>query len=115
MGYLNAHPSLLGDRPLIRADYFAKADFTQPGQKTALEFYLGRPDTTLEEKDKLLKALATPASFVSDNLLTDSPPELDEAQREHAILAALHEWLTNRRFPFLQNQLLALQRRLARE
>ena len=115
MGYLNAHPSLLGDRPLIRADYFAKADLTQPGQKTALEFYLGRPDTTLEEKDKLLKALATPASFVSDNLLTDSPPELDEAQREHAILAALNEWLTNRRFPSLQNQLLALQRRLARE
>ena len=115
MGYLNAHPSLLGDRPLIRADYFAKADLTQPGQKTALEFYLGRPDTTLEEKDKLLKALATPASFVSDNLLTDSPPELDEAQREHAILAALHEWLINRRFPSLQDQLLALQRRLARE
>jgi hypothetical protein len=115
MGYLNAHPSLLADRPLIRADYFAKADLTQAGQKTALEFYLGRPDTTLEEKDKLLKALATPASFVSDNLLTDSPPELDEAQREHAILAALHEWLTNRRFPSLQDQLLALQRRLARE
>lgn len=115
MTYLNAHPTTLAERPMLRADYFAKADLAAPGQKTALEFYLGRPDIADAEKTKLLKALATPASFVSENLLTEPPPEPDEAAREHAILAAVHEWLTGQRFPPLQTQLLQLQRRLARE
>ena len=115
MSYLNAHPTTLAERPMLRADYFAKADLTQPGQKTALEFYLGRPDIADAEKTKLLKALATPATFVSENLLTVPPPEPDDAVREHAILAATHEWLTGKRFPALETQLLQLQRRLARE
>ena len=115
MSYLNAHPTTLAERPMLRADYFAKADLAHPGQKTALEFYLGRPDIADAEKTKLLKALATPAAFVSENLLTPPPPEFDEATREHAILAALHEWLTGKRFPALETQLLQLQRRLARE
>ena len=115
MSYLNAHPTTLAERPMLRADYFAKADLAQPGQKTALEFYLGRPDIADAEKTKLLKALATPATFVSENLLTAPPPEPDDAAREHAILAATHEWLTGKRFPALETQLLQLQRRLARE
>ena len=115
MSYLNAHPTTLAERPMLRADYFAKADLTQPGQKTALEFYLGRPDIADAEKTKLLKALATPAAFVSENLLTTPPPEPDDAAREHAILAATQEWLTGKRFPPLETQLLQLQRRLARE
>ena len=115
MSYLNAHPATLAERPMLRADYFAKADLAQPGQKTALEFYLGRPDIADAEKTKLLKALATPAAFVSENLLTAPPPEPDDAAREHAILAATHEWLAGKRFPPLETQLLQLQRRLARE
>ena len=115
MSYLNAHPTTLAERPMLRADYFAKADLAQPGQKTALEFYLGRPDIADAEKTKLLKALATPAAFVSENLLTPPPPEPDDAAREHAILAATHEWLTGQRFPPLQSPLIELQRRLARE
>lgn len=115
MSYLNSHPTTLAERPMLRADYFAKADLAVPGQKTALEFYLGRPDIAAAEKSKLLKALATPASFVSENLLTPPPSEIDEAAREHAILRALHEWIAGQRFPELQLHLLALQRRLARE
>ena len=115
MNFLNANPALLTERPMLRADYFAKADLAAPGQKTALEFYLGRPDIAETEKAKLLKALATPATFVSENLLTEPPPEPDDAAREHAILAAVQEWLAGKRFPPLQAQLLGLQRRLARE
>ncbi len=115
MSFLNAHPTTLAERPMLRADYFAKADLAQPGQKTALEFYLGRPDIATAEKSKLLKALATPAAFVSENLLTAPPPEPDDAARERAILAATHEWLTGKRFPPLESQLLQLQRRLAPE
>jgi hypothetical protein len=99
----------------MRADYFAKADLAAPGQKTALEFYLGRPDIGEAEKTKLLKALATPATFVSENLLTEPPPVPDDAARERAILAAVEEWLARKRFPPLQAQLLQLQRRLAGE
>ncbi len=115
MSYLNSHPATLAERPMLRADYFAKADLAVPGQKTALEFYLGRPDIAVEEKSKLLKALATPASFVSENLLTPPPSEFDEGARERAILLALGEWLTANRFPSLHSQFLTLQRRLARE
>ena len=115
MNYLNANPALLTERPLMRADYFAKADLAAPGQKTALEFYLGRPDIGEAEKTKLLKALATPATFVSENLLTEPPPVPDDAARERAILAAVEEWLARKRFPPLQAQLLQLQRRLAGE
>ena len=115
MSFLNAHPATLAERPMLRADYFAKADLAQPGQKSALEFYLGRPDIAAAEKSKLLKALATPATFVSENLLTEPPPEPDDAARERAILAATHEWLTGKRFPPLETQLLQLQRRLAHE
>ena len=115
MNYLNANPALLTERPMLRADYFAKADLAAPGQKTALEFYLGRPDIAEAEKTKLLKALATPATFVSENLLTEPPPEPDDAARERAILAAVQEWLAGKRFPPLQAQLLQLQRRLTRD
>ena len=115
MSYLNSHPATLAERPMLRADYFAKADLAQPGQKTALEIYLGRPDIAAAEKAKLLKALATPATFVSENLLTAPPPEPDDAARERAILAATREWLTGKRFPALETQLLQLQRRLAPE
>lgn len=115
MNYLNANPALLAERPMLRADYFAKADLGAAGQKSALEFYLGRTDIAGAEKTKLLKALATPATFVSENLLTEPPPEPDDAVREHAILAAVHEWLVGKRFPPLESQLLQLQRRLARE
>jgi hypothetical protein len=115
MSYLNSHPDTLADRPMLRADYFAKADLGQPGQKSAVELYLGRPDVADAEKSKLLKALATPASFISENLLTPPPSEIDESAREHAILFALHEWLTQKRYPSLTPQLLDLQRRLARE
>ncbi len=115
MTYLNTHSAILAERPMLRADYFAKADLAIPGQKTALEYYLGRPDIAATEKAKLLKALATPASFVSENLLTTTPAAPDDTARERVILAATREWLTGNRFPPLQSQLLTLQRRLARE
>ncbi len=115
MTYLNSHPTTLAERPMLRADYFAKADLANAGQKTALEYYLSRPDIAAAEKTKLLKALATPASFVSENLLTGAPPEIDDTKREQALLAVTGQWVTSNRFPALQNQLLQLQRRLARE
>ena len=101
MEYLNANPALLGERPMLRADYFAKADLSQPAQQTALETYLGRVDVGVAEKTKLLQALATPASFVSDNLLTPPPVPGDDAARQRTLGTVLGGWLQGNRFPEL--------------
>ena len=112
MTYLNTHPTELADRPLLRADYYAKADLSQIAQRAALEVYLGRPDVTAAEKDKLLKGLATPATFVSENLLTEPPPADDGAARQDALAKATTDWLAANRFPDLRLPLEKLQRRL---
>ncbi|HYR59704.1 MAG TPA: hypothetical protein VEO95_13780, partial [Chthoniobacteraceae bacterium] len=68
--FLNTHPAQLNDRPFLRADYFAKADLSDGAQRAQIEIYLGRPDISLAEKSKLLRALTALASFVGDSLLT---------------------------------------------
>jgi hypothetical protein len=113
MTYLNTHPTELADRPLLRADYYAKADLAQIAQRAAVEIYLGRPDVTAEEKGKLLKGLATPATFVAETLLTEPPPPEDGAARLAALARATGEWLAADRFPDLRPQLQQLQQRLA--
>jgi len=112
MNHLNSNPATLADLPLLRADYFAKADLSQPAQRQALEVHLGRPDVTLAEKTKLLQALATPASFVADNLLTAPIPPGDDAARQAVLNSAVTEWLKTNRFPELGPQLSVLQQRL---
>jgi hypothetical protein len=110
--YLNANPMLLAEAPLVRADYYAKADLAQPAQREALELHLGRPDISLEEKTKILKALATPASFVSDNLLTASAPPNDDTTRQATLSKTIGTWLAANRFPELGTELRQLQQRL---
>jgi hypothetical protein len=113
MTYLNTHPTELADRPLLRADYYAKADLAQIAQRAAVEIYLGRPDVTADEKSKLLKGLATPATFVAETLLTEPPPPDDGAARLAALARATGEWLAADRFSDLRPQLQQLQQRLA--
>jgi hypothetical protein len=112
MTYLNANPAAMTDRPFVRADYFAKADVAQPAQRQALEVYLSRPDVSGAEKAKLFEALATPSSFISENLLTTPIPEPDEAARNGAIAQMTSDWLAKRRFPELAPQITALQQRI---
>ena len=113
MTYLNTHPTELADRPLLRADYYAKADLSQIAQRAAVEIYLGRPDVALEEKSKLLKGLATPATFVAETLLTEAPPPDDGGPRLDALARATGEWLAGDRFPDLRAPLTQLRQRLA--
>jgi hypothetical protein len=112
MTYLNTHPTELADRPMLRADYYAKADLSQIAQRAALEVYLGRPDVTADEKLKLLKGLATPASFVAENLLTEPPAPDDGAARRDALAKAAADWIAANRFPDLRAPLQQLQERL---
>ena len=114
MTYLNTHPTVLADSPMLRADYFAKADLSQIAQRAALEIYLGRPDVGGAEKSKLLSALATPATVVSDQPLTASPAPDDGAARQAAVSTATTDWLAAGRFPELRTPLQRLQQRVGR-
>ena len=91
----------MAERPFLRADYFAKANLAELAQRQAIEHYLSRADVTAAEKTKLLRALAAPASFVSETLLTAPLPEPDDAARAAAIAATTADWLAQRRFPEL--------------
>ncbi len=101
MNFLNANPGELADKPMLRADYFAKADIGQPQQQAALETYLTRADVSHDEKIKLLKALATPASFVSNSLLTNTPPPPDDVARARDLTKLFTRWVDAKRFPEL--------------
>jgi hypothetical protein len=113
MDYLNANPALISDHPLRRADYFAKADVTQPAQQAALENYLDRGDVGVDEKTKLLNELASPASFVSDTLLSAAPAPDDGIAHQQAYSALLGRWMSTSRFPALQGVMQQVQTRLA--
>jgi hypothetical protein len=112
MNWLNSHPAELADRPFLRADYFSKADLSQPAQRQAIEFYLGRQDVSAAEKAKLLKALVAPGTFYSENLLTAPPP--DDPARQEAYAKTLKEWQAAGRFPDLHPQMQQVQSRMGR-
>jgi hypothetical protein len=114
MNRLNADPAMLSHLPFIRADYFSKANLSQPQQRQAVELYLSRPDVSTAEKSKFLKAAMAPASFVSDNLLTDSIPPDDDPARLRGLAGAAADWIKSGRFPELQPQLLDMSARLNR-
>lgn len=102
MTYLNAHPETSAARPLVRADYFAKADLSQPLHREAVETYLDRADVSAREKEKLLQGLATPGSFVSDNLLTAPQPTPEAPGRRMGLEQTVRGWIQSSRFPGLR-------------
>lgn len=112
MTYLNEHPAEFADRPFLRADYYSKADLSQGAQRAAVEAYLGRPDVSMAEKDKLLSVFASPGSFVGDTLVTQPPPEEGSSQRLAALQKAVDEWLKANRFPSLTGPIANLRGKL---
>jgi hypothetical protein len=113
LNYLNAHPNEIANLPLVRADYFAKADLTNPEQRAAVEHYLSRGDVTETEKTKFLHALPAPGTFVSDSLLSTSVRPGDGSARYAGIAAATTAWLQANRFPSLRGHILWLMQRVA--
>lgn len=113
MTYLNEHPGEFADRPFLRADYYSKADLSQAAQRAAVEAYLGRPDVSLAEKDKLLSVFASPGSFVGDTLVTQPPLDDASPQRIAGLQKAVDEWLKVNRFPNLSGSIGNLRGKLA--
>ena len=113
MNYLNAHPNEIASLPLVRADYFAKADLGNPEQRAAVEHYLSRGDVTEAEKTKFLHGLASPGTFVSDSLLSTSVRPTDDGSARYAgIAATASAWLQANRFPSLHSHILWLMQRV---
>ena len=111
MQKLNSQPQMFADHPFLRADWFAKANLSEPMQRAAFEAYLARPDVTLAEKTKALKALAAPGQFISDNLLTPPPAQVEDEARGEVILKAAQDWTVQ--FPGLAAPLATLRERLS--
>ena len=110
MRYLNENPTVLADSPMFRADYFSKANVSDPAQRAALEAYLGRTDVTDAERNKVVQGLASPGSFVAETLLTGSPQPVDPAVQLGALAQLARDWAV--RFPELSR---LLQRLVAQE
>jgi hypothetical protein len=113
MAHLNQNPTVLANRPKLRADYYTKANFSDGTQRQLVETYLSRPDVTDREKQKYLGGLASPGTFVSDNLLTAPAPADDPPEKVTALRETIQTWLTTNRFPTLGPALQVLNSRLA--
>lgn len=113
MNWLNTNPGEFSAKPMLRADYFAKADFTQQAQRQAVEAYLSRTDVQEIEKNKLLNGIAAPGSFAAENLLTSPPAADDPPEKAAALRQTVGEWVKTNRFPQMLPSLLKLQARLA--
>jgi hypothetical protein len=112
--YLNANPGVLSATPLLRADYMGNLDLSDPTQDAEAEAYLNRPDVTEAEKVKFLARLATPAGFVSDNLLTPaSTATMTIFQHQAMVNQAASGWLAAGTFPALTAPLQALVQQTA--
>jgi hypothetical protein len=113
MTFLNENRDELAEKPFLRADYFSKADLSQPAQRLAVETYLGRPDVEVREKAKMLAVLASPGSFASETLITQPPPDEFPPQRIAGLRKSVDDWLTTNRFPALIPPLQQLQARIS--
>ena len=105
VSYLNAHPDLLADRPLLRADYMGNVDLSDPAERAQAETYLARTDVTDAEKDKFIARLATPAGFASDNLLTPSTIPMSLPDHRALVNQVAGQWLASGSYPALQTAL----------
>ena len=102
VSYLNAHPDLLADRPLLRADYMGNVDLSDPAQLAQAESYLARTDVTDAEKNKFIERLAVPAGFSSDNLLTPSTIPVSLPDHAKLVNQVAGQWLSSGKYPALQ-------------
>ena len=114
MNFLNQNRNELAEKPFLRADYFSKADLSQPAQRVAVETYLARPDVDVREKSKMLAVLASPGSFASETLITQPPPDEFPPQRIAGLRQSVNDWLATNRFPALVPPLRQLQGRIAK-
>jgi hypothetical protein len=111
---LLAQPEMLTGRDELRADYFARADASNPQQRALLENYLLNPHTSAAELAAFAGIFPNGNFMISANLLTQSPT-LDQTEikrRDAAAAQVVQAWLADQRFTGIKPQLEKIQTRL---
>ena len=97
---LLANMNSMQGRELTRADYFSRADVSDPQQRQILENYLLNPNVTPPELNAFANIFPNENFMISPNLLTQSPAISHEAlvSRDKESLQVMQEWLADPRF-----------------
>jgi hypothetical protein len=111
---LAADPAMAGDRPAMRADFFARGDVRDSQQRAVLESYLLNPSLSPAELDAFAGIFPNANYMISPDLLTDTPTPngADLASRDAASLAAVQQWLQDPRFAGVRPQLQRAEARI---
>jgi hypothetical protein len=114
LGELQAHPDYLSGRENTRADFFARADVTDPQQRTILENYLLAPSLSDAELQKFAATFPNANYMVSQNLLTHNPipSRTDRDSRDRETLGIVQTWISDPRFQRLIPSLQTITTRL---
>jgi len=114
LSQLAAQPDLMQGHELTRADYFARADPSDPQQKALLESYLLDPNRSQQELNTFAGLYPNENYMISNNLLTQTqtPTYTDIVARERSALSAVQGWMSDPRFQALQPQLQTMSNRL---
>jgi hypothetical protein len=112
---LLADPTSMQGREATRADYFARANVSDPQQLQVLQNYLLNPQITPAEIDTFAGIFPNANYMISPNLLTQSqtPDRNALVSRDAASLSVVQGWLGDPRFANLAPALQKIQTRLS--
>ena len=111
---LQDQPELMTGREETRANFFARADMTDPKQKQVLEKYLLNPALKGQELQAFAGLYPNANYMVSYNLLTrvNTPDGGTLARIDASALRTIDEWLAEPRFDHVRPQLQTIRSRL---
>jgi len=114
LGRLAEAPDLMAGREMTRANYFARADVSDPAQKLVLEGYLLDARRSPEELRKFAGLYPNANFMISQNLLTqvNTPDRATLMARDRAALDAVNAWLADPRFLTVRTSLEQARARL---
>ncbi len=111
---LEAQPDLMDGRESTRADYFARANVSDPQQRQVLESYLLNPAISATELQTFAGIFPNANYMVSPNLLTTAatPNANNLASLDAQSLTVAQQWLTDPRFANLTPEVQTIVQRL---
>ncbi len=68
--YLDGHPDVLREYPMLRADYYAKGDVSSDAFRKLVERYLQRPEVSPGEAEKFFFSYLQGGAFLVDGIFT---------------------------------------------
>lgn len=114
LAQLSSQPELMDGREATRANFFARAQVSDPKQRVVLESYLLNPGISQVELATFAGIYPNANFMISHNLLTraDTPDGAALARRDREALNAVESWLSDPRFAKVQPHLENIRKRL---